>query len=160
MFIDSCDRTANPPASYARGPGFKYLSGNRLLWMRAFVVFQSPSKQMPRMPHIRPRQFPATSEIYCSLMNVCSCALQPNFWQRRYVTTGIGRCDGGGTLDYVRIWSTGGWAVGGGTALPVGRSRFRFPVVSLEFFIDNLTTFVCTIKHPKKRPLDYRCRLA
>jgi hypothetical protein len=27
-------------------------------------------------------------------------------------------------------------AVGGGTALQVGRSRFRFPMVSLEFYID------------------------
>jgi len=27
-------------------------------------------------------------------------------------------------------------AVGGGIALPVGRSRVRFPMVSLDFFID------------------------
>ena len=29
-----------------------------------------------------------------------------------------------------------GGAVGWGTALQVGRSRFRFPMVSLDFFID------------------------
>jgi len=29
-----------------------------------------------------------------------------------------------------------GGAVGRGTALQVGRSRVRFPIVSLEFFID------------------------
>ena len=28
-------------------------------------------------------------------------------------------------------------AVGGGIALPVGRSRVRFPMVSLDFFNDN-----------------------
>ena len=30
----------------------------------------------------------------------------------------------------------GGGAIGWGTVLPVGRSRVRFPIVSLEFFID------------------------
>ena len=38
-------------------------------------------------------------------------------------------------LPYVRIWArcgAGGW----GTALQAGRSRVRFPMVSLEFFID------------------------
>ena len=36
------------------------------------------------------------------------------------------------------MWSSGarGSAVGWGTALQVGRSRVRFPIVSLEFFID------------------------
>jgi len=31
-----------------------------------------------------------------------------------------------------------GGAVSGGTALQTGRSRFRFPMVSLEFFIDTI----------------------
>jgi hypothetical protein len=33
-------------------------------------------------------------------------------------------------------WGTCGGAVGWGTALQTGRSRVRFPIVSLEFFID------------------------
>ena len=36
------------------------------------------------------------------------------------------------------ILRTHGGAVGGGTALQVGRSRVRFPMVSLEFFIDTM----------------------
>jgi hypothetical protein len=36
----------------------------------------------------------------------------------------------------VGIYGAPGGAVGGGTALQAGRSRVRFPIVSLEFFID------------------------
>ena len=35
-----------------------------------------------------------------------------------------------------KLYGTRGGAVGWGTALQVGRSRVRFPMVSLEFFID------------------------
>ena len=38
-------------------------------------------------------------------------------------------------LTYIIVGVHGG-AVSLGTALKVGRSRFRFPMVSLEFFID------------------------
>jgi len=42
--------------------------------------------------------------------------------------------------DLYEIWiverGTCGGAVGSGTALQVGRSRVRFPMLSLEFFID------------------------
>ena len=34
------------------------------------------------------------------------------------------------------FWGKRGGAVGSGTALQAGRSRVRFPMVSLEFFID------------------------
>jgi hypothetical protein len=37
---------------------------------------------------------------------------------------------------YVLYWGARGGAVGRGTALQTGRSRVRFPMVSLEFFID------------------------
>ena len=36
---------------------------------------------------------------------------------------------------YCCVWARGS-AVGLGTALQLGRSRVRFPMVSLEFFID------------------------
>jgi len=48
----------------------------------------------------------------------------------------------GGILPLIINAFTGEWlgahggAVGGGTALQAGRSRVRFPMVSLEFFID------------------------
>ena len=37
---------------------------------------------------------------------------------------------------YTYIWGARDRAVGSGTALQAGRSRVRFPMVSLEFFID------------------------
>jgi len=39
------------------------------------------------------------------------------------------------TLKYVMMQYAGG-AVGCGTALQVGRSWVRFPIMSLEFFVD------------------------
>jgi hypothetical protein len=39
-------------------------------------------------------------------------------------------------------------AVGTGTALQVGRSRFRFPLVSLEFFIDMILPTALGLTHP------------
>jgi hypothetical protein len=39
------------------------------------------------------------------------------------------------SLTGVKLGARGG-AVGSGTALPAGRSRVRYPMVSLEFFID------------------------
>jgi len=38
-------------------------------------------------------------------------------------------------VAYLRIGARGG-ALGWGTALQVGRSRVRFPMVSMEFIID------------------------
>jgi hypothetical protein len=35
------------PASYSWGPWFKSRFGDRLYWLRIFVVFLSPSKRMP-----------------------------------------------------------------------------------------------------------------
>jgi len=40
------------------------------------------------------------------------------------------------THTYIYIYGARGGAVGWGTALQAGRSRVRFPMVSLEFFID------------------------
>jgi hypothetical protein len=40
---------------------------------------------------------------------------------------------------YVCIYGVRGGAVGRGTALQAGSSRVQFPMVSLEFFIDNLS---------------------
>jgi hypothetical protein len=47
------------------------------------------------------------------------------------------------TLDgiifmFIYFVGTGGGAVGRSTELQVGRSRFRFPVLSLEYFIDQI----------------------
>ena len=38
-------------------------------------------------------------------------------------------------IIYTHILSLRGGAVGWGTALQVGRSRVRFPMVALEFFV-------------------------
>jgi len=38
-------------------------------------------------------------------------------------------------ITYINLWERGN-EVRWGTALQAGRSRFRFPLVSLEFFID------------------------
>jgi hypothetical protein len=37
-------RVVNTPASYSGGPGFKRRPGDRLSWLRVFVVFLSPSR--------------------------------------------------------------------------------------------------------------------
>ena len=39
-------------------------------------------------------------------------------------------------LTYITVCGARSGAVGGGTALQAGRSWVRFPLVSLEFFID------------------------
>jgi hypothetical protein len=40
-------RVVSTPASYSGGPGFKSRPGDRLYWLRFFVVFLSPSRKMP-----------------------------------------------------------------------------------------------------------------
>jgi hypothetical protein len=40
-------RIISTPAAYSGGPRFKSRPGNRLSWLRFFVVFLSPSRQMP-----------------------------------------------------------------------------------------------------------------
>jgi hypothetical protein len=41
------DRVVNAPVSYSGGPGFKSRPEGRLFWLTFFVVFLSPSRQMP-----------------------------------------------------------------------------------------------------------------
>jgi hypothetical protein len=43
---ESRGQMVNIPASYSGGPGFKSRPGDRLSWLRYFVVFLSSSKQM------------------------------------------------------------------------------------------------------------------
>jgi hypothetical protein len=39
-------RVVKTPASYSGGPGFKSRPGDRLFWLRLFVVFLNPYRQM------------------------------------------------------------------------------------------------------------------
>jgi hypothetical protein len=64
--------------------------------------------------------------LFLMLRGVCSVFL------RNLFPTGI-RTSDSPARSHVTI---GGGAVGWGTALQAGRSRFRFPMVSLEFLID------------------------
>ena len=63
--------------------------------------------------------FPKTNANWCQRVR--------NDWLRHFTSTYI----------VYNKWGAHGSAVGWGTALQVGRSRVRFLMVSLEFFIDN-----------------------
>jgi hypothetical protein len=52
----------NTPASCPGGPGFNSQPGDRLSWLRVFVVFLSPSRRIPGYQlKIRPRPLPSNS---------------------------------------------------------------------------------------------------
>jgi hypothetical protein len=66
------DRTSHPsgdiPAPYSAGPEFKFRPRDWLSWLRFFVVFLSPSRQMYQydsmivsVSSITPRPFPSKS---------------------------------------------------------------------------------------------------
>jgi hypothetical protein len=42
-----CGRQINTPASYSEGPRLKSRRSGRLSWLKFFVVFISPSKEIP-----------------------------------------------------------------------------------------------------------------
>jgi hypothetical protein len=46
-FTERRGRVVSTPASYLGGPGFKSWPGDRLSWLRFFVVFLSRSRRMP-----------------------------------------------------------------------------------------------------------------
>jgi hypothetical protein len=59
-----------------------------------------------------------------------------SFWQWFVLHFQINKCHMLKLSPYYFYWGTRGGAVCWGTALQTGRSRDRFPMVSLEFFID------------------------
>ena len=69
------------------------------------------------------KYFPFT--VFATLLIKLFCAITVNFSDNHH--------------EFVTLYQEGGargGAVGWGTTLQVGRSRVRFPMVSLEFFID------------------------
>jgi hypothetical protein len=75
MCIERRGRVVSTPASYSGVPGFTSRPGNRLSWLRPFVVFLSLSRRMPGYLKIRPRPLPTKSFqfiiIHLSPYNQC-----------------------------------------------------------------------------------------
>jgi hypothetical protein len=62
LVTESSGRVVNTPASYSGGPRFKSRPGDRLSWLRFFVVFSIPPGECRESTlKIRPRSLPTKS---------------------------------------------------------------------------------------------------